>query len=79
MMPQADRREGALDWVGRSQVAPVLGWKVIEPQKGVSILREAGARRFVLGAILLVLPGFQWQGSRGLRSSLPQKNRIRVL
>ena len=29
--------------------------------------------------LLLVLPGFQWQGSRGLRSSLPQKNRIRVL
>ena len=30
-------------------------------------------------ARILVLPGFQWQGSRGLRSSLPQKNRIRVL
>lgn len=27
----------------------------------------------------LILPGFQWQGSRGLRLSLPQKNRIRVL
>ena len=25
-----------------------------------------------------VLPGFQWQGSCGLRSSLPQKNRMRV-
>ena len=31
------------------------------------------------GETKLVLPGFQWQGSRGLRSSLPQKNRIRVL
>jgi len=27
----------------------------------------------------MVLPVFQWQGSRGLRSSFPQKNRIRVL
>ena len=26
----------------------------------------------------LVLPGFQWQGSFGLRSTLPQKNRMRV-
>ena len=30
-------------------------------------------------ADFLVLPVFQWQGSRGLRSSFPQKNRIRVL
>jgi hypothetical protein len=26
-----------------------------------------------------VLPAFQWQGSCGLRSSFPQKNRMRVL
>jgi hypothetical protein len=26
-----------------------------------------------------VLPAFQWHGSRGLRSSFPQKNKIRVL
>ena len=32
----------------------------------------------VLPFIAEVLPGFQWQGSDGLRSSLPQKKRIRV-
>lgn len=30
--PQTDRGEGAFDWVGRPQVFPVLGWKVIEGQ-----------------------------------------------
>ena len=27
----------------------------------------------------MVLPAFQWQGKRGLTSSFPQKNKIRVL
>ena len=59
-MPQADRREGALDRVGRPQVTPVLGGKVVEGEEGIPVLREAGARRLVLRPVLLqeVIEGF---------------------
>ena len=29
-MPQSNRREGALDGIGGAQVAPVLGWEIVE-------------------------------------------------
>ena len=59
-MPQADRREGALDGVGPPQVAPVLRQEVIKGQEGIPVLREAPARRLLLRPVLLqdVIEGF---------------------
>ena len=52
-MPQADRREGALDGVGRPQVAPVLRREVVEGQEGIPVLREVGGRRLIFCPVLL--------------------------
>ena len=59
-MPQADRGEGALDGIGRPQVAPVLSGEVVEGQEDVAVLREAVARPLVLRTVLLqeVVEGF---------------------
>ena len=59
-MPQADRRKGALDRVGRPEVTPVLGGRVVEGGEGIPVLREAGARRLILCTVLFqeVIEGF---------------------
>ena len=59
-MPQAYRGEGALDGIGRPQVARVLSGEVVEDQEDVAVLRVAVARTFVLRTVLLqeVVEGF---------------------
>jgi len=37
VMPQADRREGAVDRAGCPQVTPVLGEKVVEGEEGIPV------------------------------------------
>ena len=39
--PVPDCREGAFDWVCRSQVLPVLGGKIVEGQQRLAIFLEA--------------------------------------
>ena len=48
-----DGGKHALDRVGRAQVIPVLGRKVVEGQQGVAVLEQAGDRLLVFGPVLL--------------------------
>ena len=53
-MTQADREEGTLEWVGRPQVAPVLGGEVVEGQEDVTVIRVAVACGLVLRVVLFL-------------------------
>ena len=51
-LPQSYRGEGRFDWVGGSEMLPVLGWEVVECQEYVTIFLEALAGSVVLRAVL---------------------------
>ena len=69
-MTKTDRCESRFDGIGRSQVAPVLGWEVIERKKWLSILPQAVTGWLVLRVVLLqeILEGLF---SMGLGLGLP--------
>ena len=49
---QPDGGEGALDRVRRPDVLPVLGWRRVEGEQSVAVLRQADGRLVVLGPLL---------------------------
>jgi hypothetical protein len=63
---------------GYLRLCPKMAWRPDEWFCSWSSTKEAGCHETTRSRGR-VLPAFQWQSSRGLRLSLPQKNRIRVL
>ena len=51
-MTKPDRREGGFNRIGRPQVAPVLGWEVVERQQHVAVSFQAVTGRSVLRTVL---------------------------